>query len=286
MSQIQWYPGHIAKTERELKPLLKWIDVVVEVLDARLPEASCNPRLRRAYSHMPVLVLLNKSDLADSNHTKAWKVHFEKTLAAQNPDGVIKSHLFDAKTAQHKAQVIKLLKLLAEPKMAQVVAKGLKRRPVRVLVVGMPNVGKSTVINCFIGQKKAKTGHKAGVTRQPQWVRIHPDIELLDTPGVIPPRLDSEEMGELLACVASVGEAAYDEEQVASFLIGRIEEIYPGHLHSHYHLDANTPLSIEAIALARRFILKGEQPDTIRTSRIILSDFRQGRWGRLSLETV
>lgn len=273
---IQWYPGHIAKYERQLKDLLKLVDVVVEVLDARIPEASTNPRLKRQIRNKPTLIVLNKSDLADPKQSKAW----QSILTRENQ----RVMLYDAKNAQGKQHLIQHVLALGEVPMQKLEARGRKRRPIRVLVAGMPNVGKSTLINSIVGRKKAQTGHRAGVTRQTQWVRIHPDIELLDSPGVIPPQLESQEAGALLATVSSIGDAAFDEEEIARFLLERIDAHYPGLLHEVFKLAPETELSLEGIASVRHYKLSGDEPDTLRAAQAILTDFRHARLGRISLE--
>jgi ribosome biogenesis GTPase A len=264
--------------ERQLEALLKWVDVAIEVLDARLPQVTINPRLRKKLQNKPVLILLNKSDLADPAETKRWRQFFQNQA---DQDAL----LYDAhKAGQHKQALLNAVIRLGEPRMQALERKGMKRRPIRVLVIGMPNVGKSSVINSIVAKKKAKTGHKAGVTREPQWVRIHPAVELLDSPGIIPPRLDSEAAGLLLATVSSVGEAAYDEETVARFLLGHLETLYPGLLRTHYQLPESSPVTMEAIAEARHYLAAGGRIDTRRATQALLTDFRQGRLGRLTLE--
>lgn len=276
MTTIQWYPGHIAKIERQLSELLKLVDVVIEVVDARLPISTINPRLRKRYTHKPVLLLLNKADLADPLQNKRWRRYFQDEAPAVM--------LYESLQGKQRKALLDALLHLGEPKMKTLEAQGRKRRPIRVLVVGMPNVGKSTIINSIVGRKKAKTGHKAGVTRQTQWVRIHPAIELMDTPGVIPPRLDSEESGNLLASVSSVGEAAYEEEPVAQFLLEHLEVLYPKRGREYYKLSPEQPLNLESIAKSRHYVITGGEPDRLRTARTVLSEFRQGRLGRVTLE--
>lgn len=273
---IQWYPGHIAKYERQLKELLKLVDVVVEVLDCRIPAASTNPRLENQIRNKPTLIVLNKSDLGDPKQNKAW----QQALTRENQ----RVMLYDAKGAQGKQQLVQHVVALGEEVMQKLIAKGRKRRPIRVLVAGMPNVGKSTMINSIVGRKKTKTGHRAGVTRQTQWIRIHPEVELLDSPGVIPPQLESDEAGALLATVSSIGDAAFEEEAIARFLLERVEERYPGLLNKAFKLAPETALSLESIAEVRHYKLSGGEWDTLRTAQAILTDFRHARLGRISLE--
>jgi len=275
---IQWYPGHIAKLERELQQHLKLLDVLVEVRDARIPlTTGYNDLAEKWRDQKPTLLVLNKSDLADPNWTTHWKTTFLQQYPAVCP--------FDSTQSQGKQAVIDAILKLGETRMKKLEAKGLKRRPLRLGVVGMPNVGKSTLINCLVGQKKVKTGHRAGVTRQPQWVRIHPLIELLDTPGLIPARLVSQEQGERLAMVYSIGDAAFDEEKIAPLFLNHIESLYPGHLRKAFDLPATAEAPWdEAIARRRGFLLPGDKLDSRRTAQAILKDFRLGRLGRLTLE--
>lgn len=168
--------------------------------------------------------------------------------------------------------------------MQQQEAKGLKRRPIRVGIVGMPNVGKSSFINALVGRKKTQTGHRAGVTRTTQWVRIHPAVELLDTPGLIPPKLESAEMGHMLASVYSIGDATFEEEAIVPFFLERVESLYPGTLHTVLDLPEGAPVSLDVIARRRGYLLPGDQLDLRRTAQAILKDYRHGKLGRLTLE--
>jgi ribosome biogenesis GTPase A len=274
--KIQWYPGHIAKYERKLGDLLKMVDVVVEVLDARIPSASVNPRLEHTIRNKPTLIILNKSDLGDPVQNKRW----QKALTGENR----RVMLYDAKSGQAKSQLIQHVLALGESGMQKLMAKGRKRRPIRVLVAGMPNVGKSTLINSIVGRKKTKTGHRAGVTKDTQWVRIHPEVELMDTPGVIPPQLEAEYAGALLATVSSIGDAAFDEEEVSRFLIDTIEPLYPNLLRSYFKLSEAQGVSLENMALARHYKLGGDQPDLLRTAQALLTEFRHARTGRITLQ--
>ncbi len=274
--KIQWYPGHIAKYERKLQELLKMVDVVVEVLDARIPAASVNHRLEHSIRNKPTLIILNKSDLADPVQNKRW----QKTLTGEKR----RVMLYDAKSGQAKNQLIQHVAALGEETMQKLIAKGRKRRPIRVLVAGMPNVGKSTLINSIVGCKKTKTGHRAGVTRQTQWVRIHPEVELMDSPGVIPPQLEEEHAGALLATVSSIGDAAFDEEEVARFLSDTLETLYPNLVKNFFKLPEAHAVSLENMALARHYKLGKDQPDLLRTAQALLTEFRHARMGRITLE--
>lgn len=274
---LQWYPGHIAKYERQLTGLLKLVDVVLEVLDARLPQATVNPRLADKIRHKPTLIILNKSDLADPVQNAQWQ--------AALTQGHHRAVLYNARNAQGKARLIEAILAMGEASLKKLEARGRKRRPLRVLVTGMPNVGKSTLINSIVGRKKVETGHRAGVTTSTRWVRIHPDIELMDSPGIIPPRLDNQEAAWLLATVSSIGEAAFDDEETARFLLDRMTCLYPGRLAEAFKFPSQTELvSLERIAEVRRYLLPGGTPDSLRAAQALLSDFRHARLGRITLE--
>ncbi len=277
MEYIHWYPGHIAKAERKLKELLNLVDVVIEVRDARIPSSSAYPDIKRLIGDKPRLILLNKSDLTESKITKKWAEKIEKETACQ----VIltcASAQNDLKTITDKAS------LLAQEKISKLVQKGLLPRPARVMIVGMPNVGKSSIINKLIKRTKTKTGAKAGVTRTQQWVRINPKIDLLDTPGIIPFKQDNQESACRLAYVNSIGENAYEVEPVALKFIKDVEVNYPTLIKEHYNLDESEESTLENIALKRNWIVSGQKPDTKRTASNILLDFRSGRLGKITID--
>ncbi len=274
---IHWYPGHIAKAERQLKEKLSLVDVVVEVRDARIPLSSSYANIKKLLGDKPRLLLLNKADLTDKNELKSWMVYLEK-------DTGCRVLLTDSKSSKDLSEIIKLLIDLAEPKIQALMSKGLLRRPARVVVVGMPNVGKSSIINKLTKSSKTKTGAKAGVTRQQQWVRINPKLELLDTPGIIPTKQDDQEQAVKLAFVSSISENAYSPEPVAQALLDLFEEgKYKDVVLSHYKVEN---LTLEDIAKCRNWILKGELPDTERTAQYVLKDFREGRIGKFILDEI
>lgn len=274
---IHWYPGHIAKAERQLKEKLSLVDVVIEVRDARIPLSSSYANIKKLLGDKPRLLLLNKADLTDKNELKSWMVYLEK-------DTGCRVLLTDSKGSKDLSEIIKLLIDLAEPKIQALMSKGLLRRPARVVVVGMPNVGKSSIINKLTKSSKTKTGAKAGVTRQQQWVRINPKLELLDTPGIIPTKQDDQEQAVKLAFVSSISENAYSPEPVAQALLDLFEEgKYKDVVLSHYKVEN---LTLEDIAKCRNWILKGELPDTERTAQYVLKDFREGRIGKFILDEI
>ena len=274
-THIHWYPGHIAKAERKLKEQLSLVDAVIEVIDARLPLSSGYENITRLLGQKPRLILLNKSDLVDKNELKDWI----KVLEKNNNVPVLVS---DAKNSKDLNIIVKKAEELSEPRIQEIMKKGLLRRPARVMVVGMPNVGKSSIINKLTKSSKTKIGAKAGVTRQQQWVRINPRLDLLDTPGIIPMRQENQEAAMKLAFVNSVSENAYSNEIVARELINVLNEKYSAQLREYYKLDDN--ISLEEIAIKRNWIISGGYPDTDRTAAYILRDFREGKIGKFILD--
>lgn len=273
---IHWYPGHIAKAERKLKEQLGLVDVVLEVLDARIPISSRYETLNNLIGEKPKLIILNKSDIADPVTTTEWKKYFAENLKQ-------KVVLTSASSARDISTIVKQAAELGKPAIEKLELKGLLPRPIRVMVVGMPNVGKSSIINKLVKTAKTKTGEKAGVTRRTQWVRINPKIELMDTPGIIPMRLENQERAMRLAIVNSVGEAAYDRIETAKALARLLFKRYKEAYCAHYKVETD---EIDDVAISRKFILSGGYPDTDRTASLVLSDFRKGRIGRMSLEDV
>lgn len=276
MEFIHWYPGHIAKAEKNLKEQLKIVDVIIEVIDARIPLSSMYKDITKLINDKPRLIIANKCDLADIEKTsELLKIIKEKTCCP-----VILS------SASDNRDISKIMNKAAElgrPKIIALVKKGLLPRAVRVMVIGMPNTGKSSIINKLAGKGKAKTGAKAGVTRQHQWVKINPRIDLLDTPGIIPLRQDCQMRAYKLAFTDSVGEHAYDTEAVCRKFIETVNEFYPDLIKNYYKLNTEE-ISLENIALRRNWIVSGAQPDTKRCAQNILNDFRTGRLGKLTLD--
>ena len=274
---IHWYPGHIAKAERQLKEKLSLVDVIIEVRDSRIPLSSSYSNIEKLLGDKPRLLLLNKADLADKNELNLWTKYLEETTGC-------KVILTEAKGSKDLNAVIKSSAELAEPKIQALMAKGLLRRPARAMVVGMPNVGKSSVINKLTNSSKTKIGAKAGVTRQQQWVRINPKLELLDTPGIIPTRQDDQQQAVKLAFVSSVSENAYSPEPVAKYLLEMLSSSkHSEFIKSYYKTDE---LTLESIAEKRNWIIRGETPDTERTAIYVLKDFREGRLGKIILDAL
>ena len=271
-THIHWYPGHIAKAEKKLKEQLSLVDAVIEVLDARLPISSSYDNISGLLNGKPRFLLLNKSDLVDRNELKK----FIDYLKEKNATEVIPT---DAKHSKDLNTIIKKAVELSEPRIQAIMAKGLLRRPARIMVVGMPNVGKSSIINKLTRSSKTKIGAKAGVTRQQQWVRINPKLELLDTPGIIPTKQDNQTQAAKLAFVSSVSENAYSPEPVAKALL----EMLGDRVKEYYKVEE---LTLENVAISRNWIIRGETPDTERTAKYILKDFREGRLGLFILDEL
>lgn len=277
MAHIHWYPGHIAKAEKKLKELINLVDVVIEVIDARIPQSSVYPDIKKLLGEKPRLIVLNKSDLADEGRTKEWKRFFEKETGFP----VIASC---ASNNSDISSIVNKVIELAKPKIDKLVEKGLLPRPARVVVVGMPNVGKSSIINKLIKKGKAKVGAKAGVTRQQQWVRVNPKIDLLDTPGIIPLKQEDQIKAGKLAMVNSVSENAYENEEVAQELLDILKIKYPKYVRDYYKIDDD--FSLYEVAKSRNWIVKNNEPDVTRAAIMVLTDFRSGRIGRFTLDEL
>ncbi len=273
---IHWYPGHIAKAERALKEKLNLVDVVIEVLDARIPISSSYNDIKKLLGDKPRLLLLNKSDLVDKEELKRWV----KILAEETSCPVLS---VDTKSFKCVPQIEKIVQKLSEPRIQAIMAKGLLRRPARVVVVGLPNVGKSSIINKLTKSSKTKVGAKAGVTRQQQWVRINPNIDLLDTPGIIPMKQDDQLKAKKLAFVNSVSENAYSVELVAKELLDLVSqnEKYAQIFKDYYGVEN---LTVEDIAIKRNWLRNSAEPDTERCAGYVMKDFRDGKIGKFILD--
>ncbi len=278
MEHIHWYPGHIAKAEKKLKEQINIVDVVIEVLDARIPLSSSYPDIEKLLRNKPRLILINKSDLANAEQTQKWL----KILKEQTNCPVLATSSNDNKDL---SKILNKVTELGREKIAALVKKGMLPRAVRVMVVGMPNVGKSSIINKIIKKTKAKTGAKAGVTREQQWVRVNPRVDLLDTPGIIPYKQEDQNRAYKLAFVDSIGEHAYDVEAVAAKFLKTVNEIYPDLIKNYYKIEEEEA-DIENIALKRSWIIQGGRADTKRCAQNILNDFRTGRLGKLTLDNA
>ena len=276
---INWFPGHMVKTKREIQNNLKLVDAVIEIRDARIPKSSKNPDIDTLCAGKPRVILLNKSDLTDPKVTKAWKESLTNDETIVLEVNALKGEGLNAiKPA--------LLKLLKE-KHDRLKAKGLAKITTRAMVVGIPNVGKSTFINKMAKNNIAKTGDRPGVTKNKQWIKTKLGIELMDTPGVLWPKFEDEIVGLNLAFTGSIKDEIMDTEELALKLVERLQETNPEELMTRYkltELDENPLDNLDAIARKRGAIMAGNQIDYNRIAGIILDEFRGGKIGKISLE--
>ena len=275
-THIHWYPGHIAKAERKLKEQLSLVDAVIEVIDARIPLSSRYDNITGLLNQKPRFLLVNKADLVDKNELDKYI----EILKKETGTSVIPT---SAKSNKDLNIIIKEAIRLSEPRIAAIMAKGLLRRPARIMVVGLPNVGKSSIINKLTRSSKTKTGAKAGVTRQQQWVRINPQLELLDTPGIIPMKQEDQNRAVKLAFVNSVGDNAYSNDFVAKELLNVLNDKQVKVFKEYYAL-ADAELTLENIALNRKWLIRNQEPDIERTAGYVLKDFREGKIGKFILD--
>ena len=278
-THIHWYPGHIAKAERKLKEQLSLVDAVIEVIDARIPLSSRYDNITGLLNQKPRFLLVNKCDLVDKNELDK----FIEFLKNETQTAVIPT---TSKSSGDLNIIVKEAIKLSEPRIQAIMAKGLLRRPARIMVVGLPNVGKSSIINKLTKSSKTKTGAKAGVTRQQQWVRINPQLELLDTPGIIPMKQEDQERATKLAFVNSVGDNAYSNDFVAKELLNLLNDSQILLFREYYNLDKNIDLTLENIAYQRKWLIKNQEPDIERTAGYLLKDFREGKIGKFILDVI
>ena len=276
---IQWYPGHMTKAKRAMKEDIKLIDLVIELVDARVPLSSRNPDIDSLAAGKTRMVLLNKSDLADERLNAQWAAWFEAKGIH-----VVK---IDARNKGTLKQVQGVVQQACRDKIERDRKRGILNRPIRTMVVGIPNVGKSTFINSFAGKACAKTGNKPGVTKGNQWIRLNKTLELLDTPGILWPRFDDQSVGLKLALIGSINDQILNKDELAGQCIRILKEQYPGTLLNRFDLeteDKEPAAILEDIARARSCLMKGGELDVARASALLLDDFRAGKLGRVTLE--
>ncbi len=277
---IQWFPGHMTKAQRMIEDSIKQVDAVCEILDARIPNSSRNPDIDRLAAGKPRLIILNRTDLADPSITAQWREFFE----AQG----IKILETDAKSGKGVSGFAPALSELLKDKIASYAAKGQVNRPMRVMILGIPNVGKSTFINRIAKRKAAIAGDKPGVTRGKQWINIDKGLDLLDTPGILWPKFDSQEVGEMLAITNAIKADVLDKETLAANFMLRLREMYPEALTARYKLEpdpeANGFELLEQAAKKRGFLISKGEYDIERMANTLLGEYHDGKLGRISLE--
>ena len=279
---VQWFPGHMAKTRRLIKESLPLVDAVTEILDARMPMSSRNPELHEIIGNKPLIVLLNKCDVADERATREWLEYFKKESVA--------ALTVDCKSGNGLNRYAPLLRQVLKDKIAANEAKGMAGKPLRIMVVGIPNTGKSSFINKMAGRNRAKVADKAGVTRQNQWFVIDDGIELLDTPGVLWPKFDDRKVGDRLAFIGSVKDEVFDNETLAVRLLEVLTRDYADRLTERYKITDFEDLQawevLELIGKKRGMMMRGGEVDTLRASVMLLDEYRAGKLGKITLDTV
>ncbi len=274
----QWYPGHMTKARRMMQEDSKLIDLIIELVDARIPMSSQNPDIDEIGKNKFRIILLNKADLADPRYNGQWTEYFkEKGFFVQE---------INSRSGAGIKSIQPLVQEACREKIERDRKRGIINRPVRAMVAGIPNVGKSTFINSFAGRACAKTGNKPGVTKGKQWIRLNKSLELLDTPGILWPRFEDQKVGERLAMIGSINDEILHADELAAAVISFMMKEYPEALKERYQINLceDAYKMLEEICISRRCFLKGEQPDILRTSAIIMEDFRSGKLGRVTLE--
>lgn len=275
---VQWYPGHMTKAKRQMQEDLKLIDLIIELVDARVPLSSRNPDIDQLGQNKSRLILLNKADLADERQNEAWKEYFQK-----RGFHVVK---VDSRNGSGMKTIQNVIQEACKEKIERDRRRGIKNRPIRAMVAGIPNVGKSTFINTFAGKACAKTGNRPGVTKGKQWIRLNKNVELLDTPGILWPKFEDQQVGIRLACVGSIKDDILNMEELALWLIEHLRTNYSGFLEKRYGIsEEGTAVEILGkIARARGCLKKGQELDYVKASGLLFDDFRGGKIGRVTLE--
>lgn len=287
--RLNWYPGHMLKTKKQIMEDLKLIDVIIEILDARIPLASQNPDIKQITANKKKIIVLNKSDLANEVETKKWIEFFKN-------QGII-AIATDSNLGKGVKETLKLVQEVMQEELEKATMKGIKNKNIRIMICGIPNVGKSSFINRMINKKSAEVGNRPGVTKQKQWVRISTNIELLDTPGVLWPKFENQDISLKLAYTGTIKDELLDKTEIAYNLLKYLEKNNKKELFERYKLtdqeinsiiseDDDTIKLMNLIAKKRGAIISGGEIDYERTSAIILNDFRAGKIGRITLEKV
>ena len=277
---IQWYPGHMTKAQRMIGENMRLVDAVCELLDARIPQSSRNPDVDRLAQGKPRLLILNRCDLADPDITAQWRDYYRRQGLT-----VLET---SAQTGRGVKQLPAAVREVLKDKLAALEEKGQGSRPLRIMIVGIPNVGKSTLINRLAGRRAAVAGDKPGVTRGKQWIRIDGGLELLDTPGILWPKFDSQSVGEALALTNAIKADVIDRTALAANFMLRLRALYPGRIEERYRFtpdpDKNGYELLEDAGRRRGFLVSGGEVDTDRMAETLLREFHDGKLGRISLE--
>ena len=278
--EIQWYPGHMTKAMRQMSEDMKLIDLVIELVDARVPVSGRNPDLEKLGKGKARLLLLNKSDLSDARENERWKKHFQEQG--------LQTVLLDAQKNHGMAEIKSAIQVACAEKIERDRRRGIKNRPVRAMVVGIPNVGKSTFINSFAKKAVTKTGNKPGVTKGKQWIRLNPTLELLDTPGVLWPKFEDKTVGLHLAMIGTINDEILQTEELAMECIAFLKQEYAGKLNERYGVSEEDENPVVLLGIAERLgcLKKGGEPDLTRAAKLLIDDLRSGRLGKLSIEKV
>ncbi len=276
---IQWFPGHMAKAKREISQMMKLVDLVIELKDARIPYSSTNPMINEIIGNKPRLILLNKSDMADKSITKKWIDYYKKNnIIALDIDSI---------TGYNIKNIIPYAKIVLTDEFKKREAKGIKKTSIRAMILGIPNVGKSTLINKLAKRKAVNVGDKPGVTKTQSWIKISPELDLLDTPGILWPKFEDKEVGIKLAMCGSIKDDILDLEALSINSLDYLKENYPDNLKNRYNLEDISISSnelLEVIANKRGCILKGGIPDLERVEKLIMNELRDLKIGRMSYE--
>lgn len=279
---IQWFPGHMKKAQRMIEENLKLVDVVIELLDARIPASSANPMLKEIIGKKPHMIVLNKSDLADAAATKRWLAYFR--------DRGIRAVSVDSVKGRGMKQLVREAEELARPQTEKFVNKGGRARAARCMILGIPNVGKSSLINRLAGAARAKTADKPGVTRAKQWIKIGSNLDLLDTPGILWPKFEDPAVGLKLAFTGAINDDIYDREQVTALLMDVMRRDYPERIRERFRLQGELPAGglelLECIGRKRGCLVKGGRIDMDKAQNIVLNEFRAGKLGLITLDEV
>ena len=275
---VQWYPGHMTKAKRQMQEDIKLIDLIIELVDARVPLSSRNPDIDELGKNKARLILLNKSDLSDERQNDAWKNYFQ-----EKGFYVVK---VDSRSGSGMKAIQAAIQEACKEKTERDRKRGIKNRPIRAMVAGIPNVGKSTFINTFAGKACAKTGNRPGVTKGKQWIRLNKNVELLDTPGILWPKFEDQQVGMRLAFVGSIKDDILNMEELALELINYLRENYPGMLNGRYGIseEGSAVEVLGELARARGCLKRGEELDYTKASGVLFDDFRSGKIGRITLE--